>query len=181
MGGLGPHQGVRWETVSKFIARRVDGSGRRLALAVSQVNESITDRLLEGARDALLQNGVPEEYITVHRVPGAFELPLACKWLAESGGYDAVLALGAVIRGQTSHFDYICRQAAQGIQQASLETGVPVIFGVLTCETQEQAIERAGGRRGNKGAEAAMAALEMADLADALHPEKDAGKYGREA
>ena len=167
--------------MSKFIARQTDGSGRRLAIAVSQFNESITDRLLEGARAALLQSGVPEGNITVHRVPGAFELPLACKWLAESGVYDAVVALGAVIRGQTPHFDYICSQAAHGIQQASLETGVPVIFGVLTCETREQAIARAGGQAGNKGAEAAMAALEMATLADATRPEKDAGKYGREA
>ncbi len=167
--------------MSKFIAQQVDGRGRRLAIAVSQFNKSITDRLLAGAMEALLESNVREEDVTVTRVPGTFELPLASKWLAQTGKYDAVVALGAVIRGETPHFDYICSQASRGIMQVSLETGVPVIFGVLTCDNLEQAVERAGGRAGNKGAEAALAGLEMAALADAGNEEKDPGKYSREA
>jgi 6,7-dimethyl-8-ribityllumazine synthase len=167
--------------VSKFSPRPLDGRGRNLAIAVSHFNNSITERLLAGAMEALLESDVRKEDVTITRVPGTFELPLASKWLAQTGKYDAVLALGAVIRGETPHFDYICSQASRGIMQVSLETGVPVIFGVLTCDNSEQAIERAGGRAGNKGAEAALAGLEMAALADAGNEEKDAGKYGREA
>ncbi len=167
--------------MSKFIAHHVDGRGRRVAIAVSQFNKSITDRLLAGAMEALLKSHVREDDITVTRVPGTFELPLASKWLAQTGKYHAVIALGAVIRGETPHFDYICSQAARGIMRVSLDTGVPVIFGVLTCDSSEQALERAGGRAGNKGAEAALAGLEMATLADPGDAGKDPGNRDREA
>lgn len=177
-GGARPHDRVACAAVSKFIARRVDGQNRRLAIAVSQFNEPITGKLLDGAMNTLREHGVRDDDVTVCRVPGAFELPTACKWLAETGAHDAVLALGAVIRGDTPHFDHICAQAARGIMQASLETDVPVIFGVLTCDSQEQAEERAGGRAGNKGAEAALAGLEMAALADALDRKSSRGRAG---
>lgn len=167
--------------MGKFNARQVDGHGRRLAITVARFNEAITKALLRGAMETLLQHHVQEEDITVCHVPGAFELPLACRRLADSGVYDAVLALGAVIRGATPHFDYICREAARGIMQVNLETNVPVIFGVLTCESEEQATARAGGPAGNKGAEAAIAALEMAALAEGLDAQKDPGKYRHQA
>lgn len=168
-------------TVGKYIARQADGHGRKLAITVARFNESITTALLQGAMECLLQHHVQEEDITVCHVPGAFELPLACRRLAVSGVYDAVLALGAVIRGETPHFDFICTETARGIMQVNLDTNVPVIFGVLTCETEEQAMARAGGRSGNKGAEAAVAALEMAALAEGLGAQKDPGKYGHQA
>ena len=164
--------------MSKFIPRQVDGLERRIAIAVSQFNESITGRLLDGAMNALRERRVREDDIRVCRVPGAFELPTACKWLAESREYDAVLALGAIIRGETPHFDHICAAVARGIVEVSLQTGVPVIFGVLTCDTQEQAAARTGGRGGNKGVEAALAGLEMAALADALERKNPPGKAG---
>jgi 6,7-dimethyl-8-ribityllumazine synthase len=140
------------------------GDGLRVAIAVSRFNEFITDRLLAGARDGLLRHGVDEGSITVAWTPGAFELPLVCKRLAASGEYDAVIALGAVIRGATAHFEHVAGQCASGLQSAQLETGVPVIFGVLTTETIEQAIERSGAKAGNKGFECAMTAIETADL-----------------
>jgi 6,7-dimethyl-8-ribityllumazine synthase len=168
-------------TVGKYIARQADGHGRKLAITVARFNESITTALLQGAMECLVQHHVQEQDITVCHVPGAFELPLACRRLAVSGVYDAVLALGAVIRGETPHFDYICTETARGIMQVNSDTNVPVIFGVLTCETEEQAMARAGGRLGNKGAEAAIAALEMAALAEGLGAQKDPGKYGHQA
>ena len=146
----------------------VTGSGRRIAIAVSRFNELITQRLLEGALGTLRQRGVAEEAVTVAWVPGAFELPLACRWLSDSGRFDAILALGAVIRGETSHFDYICAEVARGLAEVGRTGGVPVAFGVLTCETTTQAMERSGPEVGNKGAEAALAALEMAALAERL-------------
>ena len=136
----------------------------RFALVVSRFNESITSRLLEGAIDCLVRHGVEEEDLHLVKVPGAFELSYAAKRVAASHGYDAVIALGAVIRGATPHFQYIAGEAARGIAAASLETGVPIIFGVITANTVEQAIERAGGKGGNKGFEAALSAIEMASL-----------------
>ena len=143
---------------------RLDAKGLRIALLASRFNETITKSLLEGARSALLRHGLDEGSMTVAWVPGAFELPLAAKRLAASGEFDAVVCLGAVIRGATTHYDYVCAQAATGIARASLETGVPVIFGVLTTENIEQAIERSGTKAGNKGFDSAVAAIEMADL-----------------
>jgi 6,7-dimethyl-8-ribityllumazine synthase len=142
----------------------LNGSGLRIAIAVARFNDFITDRLLAGALDGLQRHGVDESSITVARVPGAFELPLVCQRLAASGEYDAVIALGAVIRGATGHYDFVAGQCASGLQSAQLATGVPVIFGVLTTDTIEQAIERAGTKAGNKGFEAAATAIETADL-----------------
>ena len=140
------------------------GDGLRVAIACGRFNDLITERLLAGARDGLVRHGVDEASITEAWVPGAFELPLVAKRLASSGEYDAVICLGAVIRGATGHYEHVAGQCAAGIQHAQLETGVPVIFGVLTTDTIEQAIERAGTKAGNKGYESAEAAIEMADL-----------------
>jgi 6,7-dimethyl-8-ribityllumazine synthase len=140
------------------------GDGVRVALACSRFNDLITDRLLAGANDGLVRHGVDAESITVVWVPGAFELPLVARRLAASGEYDAVIALGAVIRGATGHYEHVAGQCAAGLQRAQLDTGVPVIFGVLTTESVEQAIERAGTKGGNKGYESAEAAIEMVDL-----------------
>lgn len=138
--------------------------GLKVAVVVSRFNEFITNKLLGGAVDVLRRHEGSEDDITVAWVPGAFELPLAAQKLAESGKFDAVIALGAVIRGATPHFDYVCAEAAKGIAQVSMKTGVPVAFGVLTTETIEQAVERAGTKAGNKGADAAMTAMEMVSL-----------------
>jgi 6,7-dimethyl-8-ribityllumazine synthase len=140
------------------------GDGLRIAIACGRFNDLITERLLTGARDGLVRHGVDQASITEAWVPGAFELPLVAKRLAESGEYDAVICLGAVIRGATGHYEHVAGQCAAGIQRAQLDTGVPVIFGVLTTDTIEQAIERAGTKAGNKGYEAAETAIEMADL-----------------
>ncbi|MCS6841659.1 MAG: 6,7-dimethyl-8-ribityllumazine synthase [Roseiflexus sp.] len=140
------------------------GTGLRIGIAVSNWNEFITKQLLEGAIDGLRRHGVSDEDIIVAHVPGSFELPLACRKLAERGNVDAVIALGAVIRGATTHYEHVAHAAASGIAQVGLQTGVPVIFGVITTETIEQAIERAGTKAGNKGFEAATTAIEMARL-----------------
>ena len=140
------------------------GDGLRVAIACGRFNDFITDRLLVGARDGLTRHGVDEASITVAWAPGAFELPLVAQQLAKSGEFDAVICLGAVIRGATGHYEQVAGQCAAGIQQVQLATGVPVVFGVLTTDTIEQAIERAGTKAGNKGFEAAMTAIEMADL-----------------
>ncbi|MFV2049547.1 6,7-dimethyl-8-ribityllumazine synthase [Metabacillus sp. YM-086] len=144
------------------------GSGLKVAIVVARFNEFITSKLLGGAEDGLKRHGVEESDITVAWVPGAFELPLVAKKLAESGKYDGVITLGTVIRGATTHYDYVCNEAAKGVSQASLSTGVPVVFGVLTTETIEQAIERAGTKAGNKGYEAAVTAIEMGNLLKSL-------------
>jgi 6,7-dimethyl-8-ribityllumazine synthase len=144
------------------------GSGLKVAIVVARFNEFITSKLLGGAEDGLKRHGVEKSDITVAWVPGAFELPLVAKKLAESGKYDAVITLGTVIRGATTHYDYVCNEAAKGVSQASLTTGVPVVFGVLTTETIEQAIERAGTKAGNKGYEAAVTAIEMGNLLKSL-------------
>jgi 6,7-dimethyl-8-ribityllumazine synthase len=143
---------------------KLNGRGLRVALICARFNDLITERLLAGALDALERHDVDGDSITVAWVPGAFELPVVSKRLAASGDYDAVVCLGAVIRGATGHYDQVANQCAAGLARASLDTGVPVIFGVLTTDTIEQAIERAGAKAGNKGADAAVSAIEMADL-----------------
>lgn len=143
---------------------RLRGDGMRVALACGRFNELITTRLLAGARDGLERHGVDPDSITVAWAPGAFELPLVARQLASSGEFDAVICLGAVIRGATGHYEQVAGQCAAGIQRVQLDTGVPVIFGVLTTENIEQALERAGTKSGNKGFEAAITAIEMVDL-----------------
>lgn len=138
--------------------------GLKVAIAVARFNQFITERLLDGARDAFLRHGGQADDLTVAWVPGAFELPLACRKLAASGRYDAVVALAAVIRGATAHFDYVASAATSGITAVMQDTGVPVGFGVLTTDTVEQAVDRAGAKVGNKGAEALLTAIEMANL-----------------
>lgn len=140
------------------------GSGVRIGIVAARFNHLITDRLVEGALDALSRVGVDPASVDVAKVPGAFEIPLMAKTLAKSGRYDAILCLGAVIRGATAHFDYVAGPCASGVAQVALEHGLPVIFGVLTTDTIEQALERAGTKAGNKGADAALCALEMANL-----------------
>lgn len=148
----------------KTLEGSLEAAGLRFGLVVSKFNEFITDRLLSAAQDVLLKAGAGEDGVTVVRVPGAFEIPLVARCLAESGGYDAVLCLGAVIRGETPHFDYISAEVSRGIAQAAWHSGVPVIFGVLTTNTVDQALERAGAPERNRGAEAARTAIEMATL-----------------
>lgn len=140
------------------------GSGLKIGIVVGRFNEFITSKLLSGAFDALKRHGVDENAIDVSWVPGAFEIPFIAKKMAVSKNYDAVITLGTVIRGATSHYDYVCNEAAKGVAQASMETGVPVIFGIVTTENIEQAIERAGTKAGNKGWDSAVAAIEMANL-----------------
>lgn len=140
------------------------GKGLKVGIVVGRFNDLITMRLLDGAKDALKRHGVEQDDVEIAFVPGAFEFPLVAKKMAMSKKYDAVITLGAVIRGATPHFDYVCNEAAKGIAQASYQSEVPVIFGVLTTETIEQAIERAGTKAGNKGWEAATSAIEMANL-----------------
>ena len=140
----------------------------RFAIVAARFNEFIVDRLVDGAVDALRRHGVSEGRISVVRVPGAFEIPVACRQLAHSGKVEAIIALGCVIRGATAHFEYVSSAATSGCSQVASSTGVPVIFGVLTTDTIEQAIERAGTKAGNKGAESAVAAIEMASLLRAL-------------
>lgn len=141
----------------------LQGQGLKVAIVVSRFNSFITDRLMEGALDALKRHGVDEKDVSVVKVPGSFELPLGVRKAAK-GKVDAVVALGALIRGGTPHFDYLCAEVTKGIAQVTLDSGVPVAFGVLTTDTVEQAIERAGTKSGNKGFEAALSAIEMAKL-----------------
>lgn len=143
---------------------KLAGEGLQIALVVSRFNSFITERLLDGALDCLRRHGVVEAGLTVVRVPGAWEIPLAAKRLAHSGKYHAVVCLGAVIRGSTPHFDYVAAEVSKGIAQVSLESGIPVLFGILTTDTLEQAVERAGSKAGNKGYAAAESALEMVNL-----------------
>jgi len=146
----------------------VVGSGLKIAIVAGRFNEFITGKLLGGAIDGLKRHGVDEEQIDVAWVPGAFEIPLIAKKLAKSKKYDAVITLGAVIRGATTHYDYVCNEVAKGVASISLETEIPVIFGVLTTENIEQAIERAGTKAGNKGYDCAVAAIEMANLLNTI-------------
>lgn len=140
------------------------GSDLKIGIVVGRFNEFITSKLLGGALDTLKRHGVPEENVSVAWVPGAFEIPLVTKKMAASGKYDAVITLGTVIRGSTPHFDYVCSEVSKGVANVAMQEGLPVIFGVLTTDTIEQAIERAGTKAGNKGAEAAVSAIEMANL-----------------
>ncbi|MGI5835030.1 MAG: 6,7-dimethyl-8-ribityllumazine synthase [Chloroflexota bacterium] len=145
------------------------GKGLRFALVVSRFNEFISSKLLGGAKDALIRHGVVEENIDLAWVPGAFEIPLVAKRMAQTGSYAGVICLGAVIRGATPHFDYVAAEVAKGIAHAGMETGVPVIFGVITADNLEQAIERAGTKAGNKGFDAAVTAIEMANLLNGIN------------
>lgn len=150
--------------MANIIEGNITAEGLRFAIVASRFNEFITSKLLEGALDMLRRHGAAEDAVDVAWVPGAFEIPLAAKKLAASGKYDAVICVGAVIRGATSHYDYVCNEVSKGVAQAGLSTGVPVIFGVVTTENIEQAVERAGTKAGNKGADGAMAAMEMVNL-----------------
>lgn len=154
-------------------ADTVDGSGMRFAIAVSRFNEDITDGLLTGARRTFDAAGVVEDDVLVVRVPGAFELPVVAQQLARSGAVDAVVCLGAVIRGDTPHFEYVAGEAARGLQDAALATGVPIVFGILTTNTHAQAVDRIGGSEGHKGEEAAATALEMVALLRSLPGARD--------
>ncbi len=152
--------------------RNIEGNliaeGKRFGLVVGRFNDFITDRLVGGALDALIRSGARDEDIEVARVPGAFEIPLLARKMVDKGRYHAVICLGAVIRGSTPHFDYVCAEASKGIAKVSLDSGIPVIFGILTTDTIEQAVERAGTKAGNKGWSAAMAAVEMANLIEVV-------------
>jgi 6,7-dimethyl-8-ribityllumazine synthase len=140
------------------------GAKGRFAIIAARFNQSVVDLLVEGANEGFKRNGVAEESIDLIWVPGSFEIPLVAQRLAASGRYAAVVCLGAVIRGDTDHYEYVAGEAARGVAQAGLTTGVPIIFGILTCTTEEQALDRAGGKEGNKGYDAALAAIEMANL-----------------
>lgn len=147
-----------------FIEGKLDAKGLRFGIIVGRFNSFISERLLEGALDGLIRHGAVDKNIDVARVPGAFEIPLTTKKMAASGKYDAIICLGAVIRGATPHFDYVAAEVSKGVAHVSLDSGVPVAFGVLTTDTIEQAVERAGTKAGNKGFDAAMTAIETANL-----------------
>lgn len=148
----------------KTLEGKLTAKNMKIAIVVARFNEFITSKLLSGCIDCLIRHEAADEDLTVAWVPGAFEIPMAAKKLAESGKYDAVICLGAVIRGATPHFDYVCAEASKGIAQVSMQTGVPVAFGVLTTESIQQAVERAGTKAGNKGVDCAMTAMEMVNL-----------------
>ena len=158
----------------KTRAGKLDASDLRFGIVVSRFNEFITDRLLRSAYDGLIRSGTKEEDIEIVRVPGSFEIPSAARTLAETGKYDAIICLGCLLRGDTAHYDVIVNEVTRGIGQSAQETGVPHAFGVLTCDTLEQAIDRAGLKMGNKGFEAALAAVEMANLKEALSTQHSA-------
>ena len=147
---------------------KISGEGKKFGIIVARFNDFISDRLLNGAMDALIRHGAKEKNIDIVKVPGAFEIPLMAKKMAQKKKYDAVICLGAVIRGSTPHFEYVSAEVSKGIATVSLESGVPVIFGVVTTDTLEQAIERAGSKSGNKGWAAGLAAMEMADLVQSV-------------
>lgn len=154
--------------MAKVYEGNISGEGKKFGVVVSRFNDFISDRLLGGALDALSRHGTRNEDIDIVKVPGSFEIPLMAKKLAGKDKYDAVICLGAVIRGSTPHFEYVSAEVSKGIAQVSLESGLPVIFGVITTDTLEQAIERAGTKSGNKGWAAAVAAMEMASLAEVI-------------
>jgi 6,7-dimethyl-8-ribityllumazine synthase len=151
-----------------FIEGNLDAKGLSFGIVVSRFNSFICERLLEGAIDALVRHGASETDITVVRIPGAFEIPLAAKSMAASRKFDAIICLGAVIRGSTPHFDYVASEVSKGVASVSLESGLPIAFGVLTTDTIEQAVERAGTKAGNKGFEAAVTAIETANVLKAM-------------
>jgi 6,7-dimethyl-8-ribityllumazine synthase len=148
----------------KIFEGDLQAKGLKFGIVISRFNEFITGKLLDGAKDALIRHGAKEEDIDIVKVPGSFEIPLIAKKMAAKGTYNAVICLGTVIRGATPHFDYISAEVSKGIATVSMETGIPVAFGVLTCDTIEQAVERAGTKSGNKGWDAALTAIEMAQL-----------------
>jgi 6,7-dimethyl-8-ribityllumazine synthase len=148
----------------RTVQGKLDATGLKVAIIASRFNDFITNRLIDGAVDCLVRHGASEDHITVIRVPGSFELPLAARKLTGSQSHDAVICLGALIRGQTPHFDFIASEVTKGISQVSLETGVPIAFGVITADSLEQAVDRAGAKAGNKGFEAAASAIEMVSL-----------------
>ncbi|MDP2167910.1 MAG: 6,7-dimethyl-8-ribityllumazine synthase [Thermodesulfovibrionales bacterium] len=148
----------------KTIEGELQANGLKFGIVVSRFNDFITSKLLDGALDALLRHGAKEEDIDVVKVPGSFEIPLVAKKMAEKGGYNSIICLGTVIRGATPHFEYVASEVSKGIAAASLETGVPIAFGVITSDTIEQAVERAGAKSGNKGFDAALTAIEMAQV-----------------
>ncbi len=152
----------------EIIEAGLRAEGKKFGIVAGRFNDFITEKLVSGALDALTRSGALDEDITVLKVPGSFEIPLAAQKMARSSRYDAVICLGAVIRGATSHYDYVCAEVSKGIAAVSLETGLPVIFGILTTETIEQAIERAGTKAGNKGFDSALSAVEMANLSDLM-------------
>lgn len=152
----------------KIMEGMLRGEGKSFAIVVSRFNDFITSKLLDGALDCLYRHGVKDEDLSLVRVPGAFEIPLVAQKLAQSGKYDGVICLGAVIRGATTHYDYVCNEVSKGIAKVSLDTNIPVGFGIVTTENIEQAVERAGTKSGNKGYDTAMSVLEMADLFDAM-------------
>jgi 6,7-dimethyl-8-ribityllumazine synthase len=164
MGNLKPNQ-IRGE---------LKADGLRFGIVVSRFNSFITERLLAGALDALERAGATDKQVDVVRVPGSFEIPIAAKKLGQSGKYDAVISIGCILRGETSHFEYISTEVARGVQLAQMDTGVPMVFCVLTCDTLEQAIDRAGLKSGNKGFEAGLTALEMGNLNRKLSPKSAA-------
>jgi len=148
----------------RTVQGKLDAKGLKVSVIASRFNDFITDRLIDGAVDCLVRHGAQEDQITVYRVPGSFELPLASKKVVSAGNVDAVICLGALIRGQTPHFDFIASEVTKGIAQISLDSGVPVTFGVITADSLEQAVDRAGAKVGNKGFEAASGAIEMVNL-----------------
>ncbi len=150
--------------MARMIEGQLKAEGKKFGIVISRFNEMISKSLLSGAFDCLVRHGANEDEITVAYVPGSFEIPLVAKKMAASKKYDAVICLGTIIRGATPHFDYIASEVSKGIAHASMETGIPVIFGIITSDTIEQAIERAGTKSGNKGWDAALSAIEMADL-----------------
>lgn len=152
----------------KLLEGNVIGTGLKVGIVAARFNEFIVGKLVSGAQDALVRHGVDTDDIEIAWVPGAFEIPLIAQKMAQSGKYDMVLCLGAVIRGSTSHYDLVCNECAKGVAQVSLASGIPVLFGVVTTDTIEQAIERAGTKAGNKGYDAAMAAIEMVNLSKQL-------------
>jgi len=152
----------------KILEGELQAKGLKFAIVVSRFNDFITSKLLDGAKDALLRHGAKEDDIDIARVPGSFEIPLIAKKLASKGTYNAIICLGTVIRGATPHFDYVAAEVSKGIASASMETGVPIAFGVITSDTIEQAVERAGTKSGNKGFDAAITAIEMAQLVKKL-------------
>ena len=167
---------VKWKPAS--VRGGLSAAGLRIGVVASQFNNFITDRLLAGSLDALQQAGAAEEQVEIVRVPGSFELPIAAKKLAASGRFDSIICIGCVLRGETSHYDVVVSETARGIQLAQLDTGVPLIFCVLTCDTLEQAIDRAGLKSGNKGYEAGLAAVEMAQLVRKIAPKSGAPSGG---
>lgn len=156
----------------KKIEGNVVAEGMRVAIVAARFNEFVVSKLIGGAEDGLIRHGVREDDITLCWVPGAFEIPLVAKKLAKSGNYDAVICLGCVIRGETSHYDYVCNEVSKGIAQIELESGIPVMFGILTTDNIEQAVQRAGTKAGNKGYDCALGAIEMINLMDKFDMDK---------